>query len=189
MDFKKLAAALALSAGAAHPMGHVSEGGKRGVPMRVNYGDLTEEWQAEPRSAGDAASIHGAGFKAQDDIARAIEEPESREAAYLANAILKGGYAAGIADKFSKMSSGGDIAGMEQASGNKATRALVGFSALMDLIKSQRPQQDWDISAGRVGFNEVPEDMTKPHGMASPDTDIPLADKHPAVGLIFRKRF
>ena len=183
MDFKKLAAALALSAGAVHPLGHVSEGGKRGVPMRVDYKNMVENWQGEPRSAGDEAAIHGAGFKAQDDVARALEDKDSREAAYLANAILKGGYAAGVADKMAKgMTSGGDIGGMERASGNRLTRPLVGFSAVMDLIKSQRPEQTWDISAGPVG--ESIQDK-----MIGPDGDIPKADQHPAVGLIFHKRF
>jgi len=181
MDFKELAAALALSAGAVHPLGHVSEGGKRGVPIRVHYKNMAEHWQKEPKNAGDEAAIHGAGFQAQDDVARAIEDKDTREAAYLANAILKGGYAARVTDKLGKNVSGGDIGGMERVSGNRLTRPLVGFSAIMDLIKSQRPEQTWDVSAGPVG-----ESIPNPMG---PDADVAKADRHPAVGLMFRKRF
>lgn len=186
MDLQALLAALALSAGAAHPLGHVSEGGKRGVPMTIDYKNMVESWKTDPKTAGDSMAIHGAGFKAQDDIARAIENPKAKEAAYLANAILKGGYAAGISDKMAKgMENGGDIGGMERASGNKLTRPLVGFAAAMDLIKSQRPEQDWDISAGPVGFASA----APPHGVSGLDADVPLADKRPAMGLTFTKRF
>jgi len=194
MDISKLIAALAVSGGAIHPQGHVREGNERGYPMTVDYSSLSERWDKpsseierakipnkEAKAAAtryglgfknigpeDAIAMHGAGFKAQDDIARIIEDKESKEAMYLANAILKGAYAAGIPDKLAKNSpdypDGGDIGEMKRISGNKYVRPMMGFSAIMDLMKSQRPEQNWDVSAG-------------------------VMPNSTAVGLTFNKRF
>jgi len=43
-------------------------------------------------------------------------------------------------------------------------RPMMGFSAIMDLMKSQRPEQNWDVSAG-------------------------VMPNSTAVGLTFNKRF
>ena len=191
MDISKLIAALAVSGGAVHPQGHVREGNDRGYPMTVDYGNLTESWgdngpkspkwtskdkenaskygmNLYDKSKEDEIAIQGAGFKAQDDIARIIEDKESKEAMYLANAILKGAQVAGLSKKLVKTSpehpQNSDIDEMKKISGNKYVRPMMGFSAIMDLMKSQRPEQNWDVSAG-------------------------VMPNSTAVGLTFNKRF
>jgi len=146
MDAESLIAALLISGGFVHPYGHVAEGSKRGVPMRVDYESFAEEWE-EPENKNDAISIHGAGFKAQDDVARRIDDPKAREAAYLANAILKGTYAMGLPDMIAKgMPKGGDYGKMTELSGNKYTRKTLALSALMDLLNARNP--DSNLSMG-----------------------------------------
>lgn len=194
MDISKLMAALAVSGGVLHPQGHVQEGAKRSVPLSVDYRHMSERWGKSPeeiekapqidgaaekitnkyglgvynKGPEDVMAIHGAGFKAQDDIARALEDRESKEAMYLANAILKGAYAAGLPDKLTKDApdypTNGDIRDMKRISGNNYIRPMMGFSALMDLMKSQMPEQNWDVSAG-------------------------VMPNSTAVGLTFNKRF
>ena len=148
MDVESLIAALLISGGFVHPQGHVSEGYKQDVPLRIDYRTLTEKRinNNEADAEGETA-LYGAGFKAQDDVARRIDDPKAREAAYLANAILKGTYAMGIPDMIAKgMPKGGDYGRMTELSGNKYTRKTLALSALMDLLNARNP--DSNLSMG-----------------------------------------
>lgn len=154
--WKELAAALAAMGGMVHPGGHLQEANKLGDPGSVDYKTLTEGYKKPLSSLGPEGemAVQGAGFKAQDDVARMLEDPKAKEAAYLANAILKGSYASGLSDRMSEAMGGGfadrygDLGAMNRISGTKAMRPAMGFAALMDLYKSQHPNQNWDVSVG-----------------------------------------
>src|SRR5574341_2010170 len=62
-----------------HSQGHNVRGTELDVPTHVNYAKAVENWQ-EPKDWRKATEMHGAGFKAQDLFAEALQDPEFRKA-------------------------------------------------------------------------------------------------------------
>lgn len=132
MTLQEFLQAYALVSGA-HTAGHFNEASKQGLPISLDTKTFTENW-GTPTSDRNAARMHGAGFEAQDNITR----PMNDKAINLANALYKALYASGVTLAGSNMKSDGDIGATTEKSGNKYTRELVLASALSDLMKSQQ---------------------------------------------------
>ena len=169
-----------------HPYGHVQYGDTHGTPTSIDWGKQTEVRDTndagrpvviDPEHPGQIENAHSdvndvgwnsAGFGIQDKLTRATSGTPDNENMHLANAAYKMAYVLGLprltAAGENMATPNGDIGEMERISGNKYTRHLLGFAALADLIKSQRPEQTWDVSAGPM-----------------PNTT--------AMGLTFTKRF
>jgi len=147
MDLSNVAISGLLSAALAHPYGHVSEGGKKGVPMRVDYRNMVEKWEGKAKNKKDETDIHGAGFETQDKVGRATKGSKLEESMRLVNSLYKLGYMMGIKSKGTP----GDFDLMEQSSGNKYTKPLVGLSALADLYKAKNPNSKGDLSFSTFG--------------------------------------
>jgi hypothetical protein len=144
VDISKLLAALVASAGV-HTGGHIQEGAERGIPMSVHQ--ATEVWREKkhpdnmpgnrwgipyenPDLANESA-IHGAGFAAQDKLKNAVDTPEANVATGFYKALYP--FTQKIAP--GQGVRGGDIGGMERASGNKYVGEMVAASAIHDLLK------------------------------------------------------
>ena len=92
-----------------------------------------------------------------------IDDPETKKTVSLVNDLIKGLYLAGAPMKMWNQlasGSGGDIAGMEQASGNKYVKPLLGASLVADLLTAKNPNSKWSYGfdvidgapGGRINF-------------------------------------
>lgn len=143
-DIQDILAAYAITSGALHPYGHVAEGSRHEVPVRINYGDLAEYWDENAGGSRVQTDMHGGGFAMQDRISRAMPYGGEASALATANAINKLLYMAG-AHKLGGAKKG-DIKNMKEQSGNKRVNMYLLASALADLDKARRPERDWDLS-------------------------------------------
>ena len=162
MDIEKLLLAYLISQGA-HTAGHFYQAQNSGnplrdVPIKLDAKNLAEQWDvpdkwSAPHRGGDpyaglrmshedyiadnnrkTTDIRGHGFAMQDRIRETIDDPETKKNVATMGALIKGLYLAGVPMMLSKqINSGGDIEGMEQSSGNKYVKHLVGASALADV--------------------------------------------------------
>lgn len=155
MNLLDLISAYAITAGAVHPHGHVAEGYRNDVPMRIDYRSGTEKLSKQMPDRMTATQIHGAGFEAQDDIKNAMADPKAKSEMSIANALYKALYLSGIPDKFAKgMDQGGDIGAMEKTSGNNHLREILTASMLADLIAYKYPNKNWDVGFSTFGTGQ-----------------------------------
>ena len=183
MDIPSLLAAYLISQGA-HTGGHFAEAQRQNVPISLDTRNLAEDWtvpfpkdlasKPDPRyaalyeSAPDQmkdyrrkeSMMNGAGF-VQQDQARDMFSGDTKSNVATMNAILKALYLSGAADKFSNVGyKKGDIGGMEKASGNQNTKALLAASILGDIYAAQNPNSNWSYNfdvidgspGGRINF-------------------------------------
>lgn len=143
-DLKDIVAAYLITSGALHPYGHVAEGSKHEIPVRVNYRDLAESWDLNAGDSRAQSDMLGGGFSMQDRVSRSMPEGKEAESLAIANAINKVLYMGGA----HKLGSGkrGDIERMKEESGNKRVNLYVLASALADLDKARNPKRNWDLS-------------------------------------------
>lgn len=148
MDFQGLLKA-GLMNQATHTGGHMEEAYRQG--MRPAYVDWSEGVEVVPRWVNNpqndqqkrAAGIwHSAGFEEQQETARKLEGTGLEGDFRLTEGLYKLGYLAGLHSSNTQ----GDVESLTRISGNKATPGLLGFSALVDLYKSQNPDPSWDIN-------------------------------------------
>ena len=74
-EVSRFAFAGILSGSVIHPFGHMMEGAKYGVPVKVDYKAMGEYWNT-PDSRAEETDINGAGFQTQDQLALAANAPE-----------------------------------------------------------------------------------------------------------------
>lgn len=118
-------------------------------PGSRTWGHLVERVEVETISAPlrglKSTDIHGGGFTMQDQVTRSSGDLNY----YLANAAIKMMHIAGLPERSSRdiaLNSGGDIASIERASGNKYVKELLVASALADMSKLLYPSQNLDVS-------------------------------------------
>lgn len=157
MDLSSLLAAyLALSGG--HTLGHLSVANDTGAPSKINWNDLTERWN-RPESeiarplmgkpfyipGPKETQRQGAGFSLQDKLTSTIGTPETS----MANALYKAMYLTGISNAFGGNPNykDGDIGGIAKNAGihSDKIKAMLGVSALADLVKANRPDDKWNV--------------------------------------------
>ena len=140
-DLASLLLALGIS-GEMHPWGHVATEGQY-APVSIDWKHGVENWNPstniDPRHKTEG---YAAGFNIQDKIAQGLQGNDLELSMRLANALFKLGYLGGVKPSQTL----GDPALIEQSSGNKYTKSLLGASALFDLWKSQNPQSNFDLS-------------------------------------------
>jgi hypothetical protein len=170
MDYLELLKALGLIAGT-HTANHLSVANDTGAPARMQglnevwdrpKGEYTETTTKTPVrsdvSAGPGipgptvwdtkttrnympsakeTDRQGAGFAGQDVMNSALDTPESNAA----NALYKGLYLATGGLKTS-----GDFRNMEENSGNRYTKPLVGASAFYNAYKAANPDNNVDVN-------------------------------------------
>ena len=152
-DISKLLMAAALSGGVAHPEGHIQKAEEYGVPGRVDYSSLSEQfnqgqWKKmlNKKREGD---VQSAGFEAQKRLAKSLEGTELQDEVNLFNALYKALYAVGV--KPSKIE--GDVKLIADSTHNKKefVASLLALSALADFDKYKRPDRKWDLSPEMLG--------------------------------------
>lgn len=147
MDIQSLLLAAALAQGS-HTGGHFQSGAENGIPMHLS--GLAEVWEKRPKDNTDAARIHGAGFRAQEELNRMAEGTDIERQIRLANALIKLGYTAGVPQMLSP-GLAGDFQWMDRTSGSRNAKPFVALSGLSDLYHAYNPQTKYD-----VGFDQSP---------------------------------
>jgi len=145
--------AAALSAGVAHPEGHIQKAEEYGVPGKVDYRNLVERY-SQPHwnmmlDKKREADIHSAGFENQQRLAKALEGTELEGEGRLFNALFKALYAAGVKPSGTK----GDPELIAEATGNKPglVKSLLALAALADYDKYKRPERQWELTPEMIG--------------------------------------
>ncbi|MEE9354207.1 MAG: hypothetical protein V3U75_01320 [Methylococcaceae bacterium] len=125
-----------------HSLGHVGQGNRVGIPVKVNPNEFTETWHT--RDKKKALKIHGAGFRAQDELTRQLGASSMPKEASLANAIYKAGYLLGVAKQVTGVDDDIDHIGKNTGSKTPTQLSLIA-SILSDIHKSKHPDRKWDL--------------------------------------------
>jgi hypothetical protein len=147
MDFQNILKAVLMNQ-AAHTGGHMDMAYQMGMrPAYVDYKNLEEvvpRWVSSPRNDDErrkATAWHGAGFEGQQDLGKQLFGTETKQSYDRSQGLYKLAYALGVHPS----SIEGDVESMERISGNKATKALLGASALSDIFGYYNPDRRWGL--------------------------------------------
>lgn len=151
LSLPELALAMALSYGGAHPLGHIAEANRQGVPGRVDYQALVERYDPTAWAAltdEQKAKVHSAGFEGQQVLANALVESPMADEMRVVNALYKVGYAADIKPKDTE----GDPQLLADTTGTSRGRinSLLAISAGYDLFGPKDSSLDFRLLDGNA---------------------------------------
>ena len=125
-----------------HSLGHVEQGNRVGIPVKVNPAKFTETWKT--RDKRKDLKVHGAGFRTQDELTKRLGASSMSKEASIANAIYKAGYLLGISKQMTGVDD--DIDHIGKSAGSKTpTQLSLIASILSDIHKSKNPDRKWDV--------------------------------------------
>ena len=141
-SLSKLALAGLLTS-AAHTLGHVEQGNRLGVKVKVSPSSLNESWHTKTPKKN--LKMQGAGFRTQDDLVGKLGDSPITKEIGLATAAYKLGYLLGLPQKLGAKTKG-DIQNIGKITGSKTpTQLSLIASILSDIHKSKHPDREWDV--------------------------------------------
>lgn len=131
---------------AGHEIGHEVEAGRQNVPLSWHTEKTGLTWTTANATEEKLAMIGGAGFRAQDTVAKYAAGYGIEKEIRLASAFSKISYllAPQSIHKYEDDVVAGDLAQIEQVTPN--ARYFVLASGLADIYKAYRPNDNWNIN-------------------------------------------
>lgn len=142
MNIPETLLAYMLSQGA-HTLGHFKQGNDLGIGMKLD--GTAEIWDRESEYPQENARIHGAGYRAQNALAKMADGTKYEPTMRMGNALNKLGYLLGENTPLPPADGWSDNDGLDRSIGKHYGREALAISALADLYKAKNPGQNWDL--------------------------------------------